>query len=55
MEADGKAIATVDDLHSILDGLDETSSLALGVVRGADELSVTVSFGRDAAREEGSA
>jgi S1-C subfamily serine protease len=55
VEADGRAIATVDDLHSILDGLDETSSLALGVVRGADELSVTVSFGRDAARDEGSA
>ncbi|MEA2901154.1 MAG: hypothetical protein QOH36_1041 [Actinomycetota bacterium] len=55
VEADGTAIATVDDLHSLLDGLDEGSSLALGVVRGADELSVTVSFGRDAAREEGSA
>jgi len=55
VEAAGQPIAAVDDLHTILDGLDESSSLALGVVRGAEELSVTVSFGRDAAREEGSA
>ena len=55
VEAAGRAVATVDDLHTILDGLDETSSLPLGVVRGADELSVTVAFGAGAAREEGSA
>ena len=46
VEAAGQPIARVDDLHTILDGLDECSSLALGVVRGAEELSVTVSFGR---------
>ncbi len=55
VEAAGQPLASVDDLHTILDGLDATSSLALNVVRGADELSVTVSFGADAAREEGSA
>jgi serine protease Do len=55
VEAAGQPVARVDDLHTILDGLDESSSLALGVVRGAEELSVTVRFGPDAAREEGSA
>ncbi|HVF13346.1 MAG TPA: S1C family serine protease [Acidimicrobiales bacterium] len=55
VEASGRPIAKVDELHTILDGLDESSSLSLRVVRGADELSVTVSFGPDAAREEGSA
>lgn len=55
VEAGGRPVATVDDLHGVLDGLDPTSSLALDVVRGAEELSVTVSFGAGGAREEGSA
>lgn len=52
--AAGSPVATIDDLHAALDGLGETESLALGVVRGADELDVTVSF-TGGAREEGSA
>lgn len=55
VEAGGRPVASVDDLHGVLDGLDPTSSLALDVVRGAEELSVTVSFGAGGAREEGSA
>lgn len=54
VEAAGRPVASVDDLHSALDGLGEAESLALGVVRGADDLSVTVSF-TGGAREEGSA
>ena len=52
-EAGGRPITSVDDLHSVVDGLDEGQSLSLGVVRGAEELSVSVPFG--ATREEGSA
>lgn len=55
VEAAGRPVTTVDDLHGVLDELGEGDSLPLGVVRGTDELSVTVGFGRDAAREEGSA
>jgi serine protease Do len=53
VEAGGTPVTTIDDLHSALDGLPEGESLALGVVRGADELSVTVSF-TGATREQGS-
>jgi S1-C subfamily serine protease len=53
VEAGGRAVANIDDLYSALDGLSDGQSLALGVVRGADELSVSVTFGDT--REEGSA
>ncbi|MCA1690785.1 MAG: S1C family serine protease [Acidimicrobiales bacterium] len=53
VEAAGNAVTSIDDLHQALDGLAEGDSLAVGVVRGVEELSVSVTFG--ATREEGSA
>ncbi|MCA1657201.1 MAG: S1C family serine protease [Actinobacteria bacterium] len=53
-EAGGKPVAGLDDLYAAIDGLDEGASLPLSVVRGADELSVSVTFGGAGAREEGS-
>ncbi|MFN2609139.1 MAG: S1C family serine protease [Acidimicrobiales bacterium] len=43
--AGGRPVASVDDLHAVLDGLAEARTLDLGIVRGADELSVEVAFG----------
>lgn len=48
VEAGGSPVHTVDDLHLAMDDARATDVLALTVVRGADELSVTVSFGHDA-------
>jgi serine protease Do len=42
--ADGRALGAVDDLHAALDGARERRTLALHVVRGADELDLTVAF-----------
>lgn len=42
--AGGSAITNVDDLHSVLGGHDTAQPLVLTVVRGADELELTVSF-----------
>ena len=53
VEAAGQAVTRVDDLYQALDGLGDDQSLALGVVRGADDLSISVTFG--ATREEGTA
>ena len=53
VEAAGRPVTGVDDLYAALDGLDDRQSLALGVVRGADDLAVSVTFGDT--REEGSA
>ena len=53
--AGGNAVTTIDDLYQAIDGLGEGASLALTVVRGADELSVSVTFAGGGAREEGSA
>jgi S1-C subfamily serine protease len=53
VEAAGRPVTGIDDLYVALDGLDEGQSLTLGVVRGAEDLSVSVTFG--ATREEGSA
>ena len=53
VEAQGQAIATVDDLFAVLDAVGAEQSVALGIVRGAEELSLSVTFGP--AREEGSA
>ena len=52
--AGGSPVTTIDDLYQAIDGLGEGQTLALGVVRGAEELSVSVSFG-GGAREEGTA
>ena len=52
VEAGGQAVTSIDDLYTALDALSDGQSLALGVVRGADDLSVSVTFGTT--REEGS-
>lgn len=53
VEAGGRAVARIDDLHEALDAIEDDGSLALTVVRGTEELSASVTFG--ATREEGSA
>lgn len=50
--AGGRPVGSIDDLHSALDGVGDGESLALDLVRGTDELSVSVGFGAGA-REEG--
>jgi serine protease Do len=55
VEAGGSAVTTIDDLYQAVDVLGVGDALALTVVRGADELSVSVSFGGGGTREEGSA
>jgi serine protease Do len=42
--AEGQEIGTVDDLHAAVDRCARGASLALGVVRGDDELDVSVTF-----------
>ena len=44
-DAGGRPVTDVDDLHAVVDALGEGQSLPLGVVRGAEELSVSVTFG----------
>jgi len=51
-EAGGRPLTSVDDLHAVLDGLADDAALVLTVVRGTEELSVSVTFGA-ATREEG--
>jgi serine protease Do len=51
--ADGQALSSPDELYEVLDRLGEGASLQLGVVRGAEELTVAVTFTQT--REEGSA
>ena len=55
VDAGGSAVTTIDDLYQAIDGLGAGGSVVLTVVRGADELAVSVTFGGDGAREEGSA
>jgi serine protease Do len=55
VDAAGSPVTTVDDLYQAVDVLGAGDSLALTVVRGAEELSVSVSFGGGGTREEGSA
>ena len=43
--AAGRPLASPDDLHEVLSGLSARSSLDLDVVRGVDDLVVTVAFG----------
>jgi serine protease Do len=53
VEAGGQPVAGLDDLYDALDALEDGQSLALGVVRGAEDLAVSVTFG--VSREEGTA
>ena len=55
VDAAGSPVTTIDDLYQAVDGLGEGQTLVLTVVRGAEELSVTVTFNAGGAREEGSA
>ena len=52
VEAGGSPVKTIDDLYQAVDGLGQGDSLALGVVRGAEELSVSVTFGGGGTKEE---
>jgi S1-C subfamily serine protease len=47
--AGGAELASVDDLHDALDAARESGTLALHLVRGTEELDVTVTFGDDGA------
>ena len=42
--ADGTELRSVDDLHRLLDAADRSGSLSIHVVRGSEELDVTVIF-----------
>jgi S1-C subfamily serine protease len=55
VSAGDRPVTRIDDLHDALAGLGDGESLALGIVRGTDEISVSVAFGGGGAREEGSA
>ena len=45
VEAGDRAVADADELYEVLDQVGEGQSLTLRVVRGTDELTVTVNFG----------
>ncbi|HEX9683803.1 MAG TPA: S1C family serine protease [Acidimicrobiales bacterium] len=51
--AGGAELRTADDLHEALDRLAPGAPLLLGVVRGADDLEIAVSFDAAASEEEG--
>ena len=56
VSASGRDVGTADDLWAVLDGLGTADAIDLGIVRGADELTVRVTFEAGAAAtEEGSA
>jgi serine protease Do len=55
VSAAGREIAAADDLFEALDGLHEGDSLSLRIVRGAEELDVSVGFGAGEAAAEGTA
>ena len=56
VSAGGRGVGTADDLWAVLDGLGTADGVDLGIVRGADELTVRVTFeAGTAATEEGSA
>ena len=52
VEAQGQAVTSADDLYDVLDALTEDGTLPLLVVRGVEEIRVSVTFGP--ARSEGS-
>jgi serine protease Do len=45
VEAGGRALGSPDDLHAVLDGIEAGGSVVLKVVRGVEELELTVVFG----------
>lgn len=55
VEAAGRPLAGIDDLHDALDGVEAGGALPLRVARGADDLEVTVDFSSAGARAQGSA
>ena len=55
VEAGDRALTDADVLYEALDAVPGDGSLELRVVRGADELTVTVRFGEEGARTVGSA
>jgi serine protease Do len=55
VEAGGRPLNDADELHEALDQVGEDQTLTLRVVRGTDELTVTVRFGTSTAERVGSA
>jgi len=55
VEAGGRAVTDADELYEVLDQVGDDQTLTLRVVRGTDELTVTVSFGESGAERVGSA
>lgn len=55
VSAEGRPLARIDDLHEVLASAAPDAALAFSVVRGVEELEVTVVMGGDGARVEGSA
>ncbi|MGH9177842.1 MAG: S1C family serine protease [Acidimicrobiales bacterium] len=55
VEAGGRPVTDADELYEVLDQVGEDQTLTLRVVRGTDELTVTVAFGDTGAQRVGSA
>ena len=55
VEAGGRPLTDADELHEALDQVGEDQTLTFRVVRGTDELTVTVRFGGSTAERVGSA
>jgi serine protease Do len=55
VRAGGQDVTSVDELYQALDALGEGDTLAVRIVRGTDELDVSVSFGTTTSSAEGSA
>jgi S1-C subfamily serine protease len=55
VRAADRDLATPDDLFTVLDGHDASTPLVIALVRGADEITVSVSFDEDAPTQEGTA
>ncbi len=45
VEAAGNPVSSIDDLYTAVDALSGDDSLALSVVRGSEELAVSITFG----------
>jgi S1-C subfamily serine protease len=55
VEAGGRPVTDADGLYETLDQVGEDQTLTLRLVRGTDELTVTVTFGESGAQRVGSA
>jgi serine protease Do len=55
VEAGGRSVTDADELYEVLDQVGDGQTLTLRVVRGTDELTVTVGFGDGGAERVGSA